>query len=289
MSPPCGVGVFQASVAVIERDPAIESLIELDFCASESEAAVLGRDLEATALPLHDIVITDDAFVEKRADALELVGGRTPGFGGIARGTREAAVIVGDEAPQHFVGRGEITSMGETEFAAQAILEHTPETFDAAFGLRRLRGDEGDAEFGEGAAELGRLALAGEFFFERPVGMVANEDAAAVAVESGRDTEATEQALEQAEIAFGGFRKEELGGEDFAGGIVLHAQRGEPRPSWRRRRRRVSRAREKPSTSQSFSQRWWSLKPGYLERARRRTAWRVRSGKRRWLGRPRLA
>src|SRR5712692_4578615 len=124
MSPPCGVGVFQASVAVIERDPAIESLIELDFCASESEAAVLGRDLEATALPLHDIVITDDAFVEKRADALELVGGRTPGFGGVARGTREAAVIVGDEAPQHFVGRGEITSMGETEFAAQAILEH---------------------------------------------------------------------------------------------------------------------------------------------------------------------
>src|SRR6266849_3229923 len=59
--------------------------------------------------------------------------------------------------------------------------------------------------------------------------MVANEDAAAVAVESGRDTEATEQALEQAEIAFGGFRKEELGGEDFAGGIVLHAQRGEAR------------------------------------------------------------
>jgi hypothetical protein len=28
-----------------------------------------------------------------------------------------------------------------------------------------------------GAAELGRLALVGEFFFDRPVAIVANEDA----------------------------------------------------------------------------------------------------------------
>jgi hypothetical protein len=48
---------------------------------------------------------------------------------------------------------------GEAEFAAPAILEHAPEAFDAAFGLRRLRGDEGDAEFAEGAAELRGLAL----------------------------------------------------------------------------------------------------------------------------------
>src|SRR5713101_4847250 len=82
----------------------------------------------------------------------ELLGSRAPGFGGVARRTRKAAVVVGDEA-----------------------LQHTPEAFDATFGLRRLRGDEGDAELREGAAELGRLTLAGKFFFQRQVGIVSDE------------------------------------------------------------------------------------------------------------------
>ena len=227
MSPLWCVGVFEARVAVVERDPAIESLIELDFCASEAEAAVLGRDLEPAALPLHDVVVADDAFVQERADAVGSVGGGTPGFGGVARGAREAAVIVGDEALQYGIGRGEITSIGEAELAAQAILKDTPEAFDAAFGLRRLCGDEGDAELRESATELGRLALAGEFFFERPVGIVANEDATAVAIEGGGDAEAAKQALEQVEVAFGGFREEELGGKNLTGGIVLHAENSE--------------------------------------------------------------
>lgn len=86
-----------------------------------------------------------------------------------------------------------------------------------------------NAQLREGAAELGGLTLAGEFFFERPVGIAANEDAAAIAVESSGDTEAAEHALEQAEIALCGFCREELGREDFAGGIVLHAESGEAR------------------------------------------------------------
>ena len=118
---------------------------------------------------------------------------------------------------------------GEAEFAAPAILEHAPEAFDAAFGLRRLRGDEGDAEFAEGAAELRGLALAGKFFMERPVGIIAHEDAAAIAVEGRGHAEAVQQALEHVEIAFGRFREKELSGEDFAGGIVLHAEKGEAR------------------------------------------------------------
>jgi hypothetical protein len=227
MSPPCGVGVFEARIAVVERDPAIESLIKLDFGPGKAEPAVLGRDLEAAALPLHDVVIADDPFVEERTDAVELLWSGTPSFGGVARGVREAAVVVSDEAAQHFVGRGKIRSVGETEFAAQAILEDTPEAFDATFGLRRLRGDEGDAELRESAAKLGRLALTGKFFFEGPVRIASEEDAAAVAVEGGRDTEAAEHALEQAEIALGGFCGKELGREDFAGGIILHTQSGE--------------------------------------------------------------
>lgn len=59
--------------------------------------------------------------------------------------------------------------------------------------------------------------------------VVAGEDAAAVAVEGDRDAIAAQEAVEQAKIAFGGFRGEEAGGEDFAGSVVLHAQSGEPR------------------------------------------------------------
>jgi hypothetical protein len=119
--------------------------------------------------------------------------------------------------------------LGEAEFAAPAVLEHTPEAFDAAFSLRRLRGDEGDAELREGAAELGRLTLAGEFFLDGPVIVIADEDAAAIAVESRGHTEAAEQALEQAKVTFGGFRSKELSGENFAGSVVLHAESGETR------------------------------------------------------------
>ena len=51
--------------------------------------------------------------------------------------------------------------------------------------LGSLRGDEGDAELFEGATKLRGLAAARELFVERPVLVVAGEDAAAIFVESG--------------------------------------------------------------------------------------------------------
>ena len=47
--------MLQADVAVIERDAPIESLVELDFGACKTEASVLRENLEAPALPLHDV------------------------------------------------------------------------------------------------------------------------------------------------------------------------------------------------------------------------------------------
>src|SRR5258708_4793671 len=126
MSPPCGVGVFQASLAIVERDPAIKSLVQLDFCAREGEAAVLGRDLEAAALPLHDVVVADDAFVPERADALELIRSGAPGFGGVAWGPREAAVVVGGEEPHHSVGGVHGGGLGGAGLSAQPPLEGAP-------------------------------------------------------------------------------------------------------------------------------------------------------------------
>ncbi|MGA8408575.1 MAG: hypothetical protein WB680_15475, partial [Candidatus Acidiferrales bacterium] len=81
----------------------------------------------------------------------------------------------------------------------------------------------------QSAAELGGLALAGELFVDGAVLVVADKDAAAIAVESEGDAVTTQEALEQVEIALGGFCGEELSGEDFAGGVVLHTQSGKQR------------------------------------------------------------
>lgn len=35
MSPSSGAGVLEAGIAVVERDPAVESLVQLNFCARE--------------------------------------------------------------------------------------------------------------------------------------------------------------------------------------------------------------------------------------------------------------
>src|SRR6266705_506243 len=115
----------------------------------------------------------------------------------------------------------------QAQFAGETILQHAPEALDAPFGLRALRGDEGDAELLESASELSGLALAGELFIDGPVLIIAHKDAAAIAVESEGNTKAAQEALQQAEIALGSFRGEELSGKDFAGSIILHAQSGE--------------------------------------------------------------
>ncbi len=67
MSPPWDGRVFEAGVAVVERQPPIESLVDVHFGAGEAEAARLLGDLEAAACPLHDVVVADGAFVMSAA------------------------------------------------------------------------------------------------------------------------------------------------------------------------------------------------------------------------------
>jgi hypothetical protein len=174
-------------------------------------------------------------------------------------------------------------------------LENTPQAFDATLGLRRVRGDVGDAKLLEGAAKLSGFALASKLLFDGPMVIFANEDAVAVSVEGQRYAEARKQAAQQVEIAFGGLGGEESGGKNLPGGIVLNPQggqlgatalepvmrtaieqddfalasrtdtalamgwrrlRGGPRLEERSRRRKVSRLSEKASCSVSFSWRW---------------------------------
>src|SRR5208282_4832781 len=183
MSPPCSHGMIQPGIAVVERDPPIESLIEMDLGPRETEAPVLGRDLEASPLPFHHVVVTDHAFVPEGANAREVCGSGTPGNRRFARAPREAAVVVGDKTTQDTVGGVQIVGPGQTQLAFQTVLEYAPEAFHPTFGLRRVRRDEGDPQLFERAAELGGLPPPSEFLLPCPVVVVAHEDGAAISVE----------------------------------------------------------------------------------------------------------
>src|SRR6266849_6563571 len=106
---PLGGRVFDGGVAVKERDTAIEALIELDLGAREAEAPGLGRDVEAAPLPLHDVVVADDALMDEAADAIQLLGSGPPSGPRVSRRASQAAVVIGHEAAQGLVSRSRST------------------------------------------------------------------------------------------------------------------------------------------------------------------------------------
>src|SRR5579864_800749 len=229
LSPPLDRCVFEASFAIVERQSPVQSLVDLHFGAREAEATGLLGDLEAAAFPLHDVVVADGAFMDEAADAVEAFWSRPPGGFHFAGSFGEPAIVVDEELAQDGVGGVEVGSLSQPQFAGKAILQHAPEALDAAFGLRAVGGDEVDAELFQGAAELGGLAFSSELFVDGPVVVVTEEDAAVIAVKSQWHAVAAQHLFEQAEIAESGLGEEELGGQDFAGGVVLHAESGELR------------------------------------------------------------
>lgn len=200
----------------------------MDFGSGEAEALALLRDLESMAIPLHDVVVANHALMNEAANPVEIVGCGAPCGLHVAGAAGEAAIVVGQEVAEHGVGRVQIASLSQTEFAGEAVLQDAPEAFDAAFGLRAAGGNEGDAELIESAAELGGLAFSGELFFDGPEVVVAHEDAAVIAVESERSAVAAQQLAQQAKISEGSFGGKELSAQDLSGGIVLQSEGGEP-------------------------------------------------------------
>src|SRR6202162_4871615 len=207
-------------IAVIDGDLSFERFHELNSGPSEAEAVWLGRDLETASVPLHDIVVADAALVMEAADAVQIFGSGTPSSSRLARRATEAAVVVGQETTKDLVAGVQIVRTGQAEFAGEAILKGAPEAFDAALGLGTVGGDVGDAELLQGATKLCGFAAAGELFIDRPVIVVANEDAVAIAIETEGYAEAAQQAVEQAEIAARVFGGKEFGDQDFTSGVV---------------------------------------------------------------------
>jgi hypothetical protein len=131
MSPPVSC-VIEGCVAIKERHPTIESLMDVNFGAGEAEASGLGLDLKTAAIPLDDVVVADHSLVSETANAIQVMGSGAPGFGRVARSAGEAAIVVDDERAQDAVGRIEIIGAGQAEFTGEPVLQHAPETFDAA-------------------------------------------------------------------------------------------------------------------------------------------------------------
>ena len=105
--------MVEFGVGVIDRYPAFERFVDLHFGPGKAEAFRLGRDLERAALPLHDVVVADAAFVYEAADAVEVFWGGAPGGFCFARGAAEAAVVVGQEAAQDRIGTITMRPLGD--------------------------------------------------------------------------------------------------------------------------------------------------------------------------------
>ena len=220
-------GVVEFGLCVIDRDLTFERFVDLHFGPGKAEAVRLGWDLERAALPLHDVVVADAAFVHEAADAVEVFWGGTPGGFCLARSASEASVIVGQEAAQDSVGTIPIGGAGQAEFTGETVLKSAPQAFDAPLGLRRISGNVGDTELRQGAAKLSRLTFAGELFCKRPVIVVADKDAVVIAVKTKGKTVTAQQAAKQPEIAASVFGGEKFGDHDLAGSVVEKAEQGE--------------------------------------------------------------
>src|ERR1035437_6502234 len=92
MSPWRSQGVLQTGFAVKQGDASVKGLIDLNFGSGKAEALSLLRDLEALALPLHDVIVTDHALMNKAADAVQVFGRGTPYGLHFAGSASEAAV-----------------------------------------------------------------------------------------------------------------------------------------------------------------------------------------------------
>src|ERR1019366_2253407 len=172
----------------------------------------------------------DDALIVQGQAAGEIEAARQGAEvgSGLGGGTSKALVVIGTELVEYGISFGQGAGAGEAQFADQTVLAGAPGAFDAAFGLGRVGGDLLDAELVEGTSELSRGLFSGEVFGEGPMGIVALEDAVAVAVEAERDARSGDHGAESAEIAESIFGFElEVSGEDAAGGVVLQADESE--------------------------------------------------------------
>lgn len=224
----------EALAAVIRGERAIETRVDLDAQAGIAASTGSGLHLEEAPSKRHGVVVLDHALVLETTDAVEVCLGRrrSPRGRGVRGCMREVGVVAREEPVQDALRLREGTRVGEPEFDDQAILEGAEEPFDTALGFRGMGADPADAEFLEGAADLGRFGptvqLLGQG--ERGAGITV-KDPVAVRVGGTGQAVPPDELTEEQEVALGIFLQAEDPTEDFPGGVIDGSVQDEPRPA----------------------------------------------------------
>jgi len=218
-------------VLIEDDEAAIEELAQFHATAGVGAAAGPGRDLEPAGAQPHGVVPGHDARVATAQETREVARGRPPPGRGVRGRAREALNEGGQELREKRVGLLKSGERAQAQFADEAVLQGAPEAFDAALGLRRLSGDEPDAEILEHAPEMGRVLLAAQLFGERPVAIVAPEEIEAIAVERHGDPIVPARLPEHGGVAVEIFGRAKPEGERDGGGIVDEPMQGGRRPA----------------------------------------------------------
>jgi hypothetical protein len=92
-----------------------------------------------------------------------------------------------EEGGEKGIRRLECDDAAQPQLAHEPVLQGLPEALDAPLGLRRMRGDEADAEVLQDPAEVRWGLGPGQFFRQGPVRVIADEDTQAIAVQGQRE------------------------------------------------------------------------------------------------------
>jgi hypothetical protein len=214
-------------VVVEDEEAAVEELTDLDLASVIAAVAGAGWDVEDAAGEGDDVVGGDGSRVAAAEGVVEVEGRGAPGGRAVSRRVGEAAVEALEESGEEGASFLEGLDARELHLGDEAVLEGAPQALDAALGLRAGGTDVADAELVEGLAELGGALAAGELFLKGPVGVVADEDVGAVAVEGAGQSVAGEDVEEELGVAMEVLLVTEDESQDGVGGVVDHAVQAE--------------------------------------------------------------
>jgi hypothetical protein len=191
-----------------------------------------GAELEEAPVELHGVIALDGALVLEGADAVEVCGGwcGPPGGFRVRRRTSESGVVAREKPIEHALGLGERAGVGQPQFDDETILEGAKESFDAALRLWGMGTDPADAEFLEGAPDLGGLGSALELLGhgERGAG-IAVKDPMAIGVGGDGQAIAADEVAQEAEVAVGVLFVAEDPAEHPAGRVIEGGMEHQPR------------------------------------------------------------
>jgi len=221
----------EALALVVDAERPIEVGAQFDAGVGIAAAAGARAEEEQPLLEADRVVVGDGAVELEAADRLHVSGRRrgAPRRLRLRGGAGEASIVAGEKSPQDALRVRERAGVLEAEFADEAILEGAKEAFDATFGLRGVGRDPADAEFVEGAAELGTVPVAAELLGQGERAALGLEEGMAISVDGGGDAVAAEEGTEEEEIAVRVLLGAKAGTDDAASGIIDRREQHEAR------------------------------------------------------------